>query len=158
MKIKTEKTEILINEIDQMIDGIRAEESLRKDQIESVCDIYQKSARNLIHYNAFRQHDLRSVQKKLKNLGMSRLANSSGHVYASLLNTRFILYSLIGNTEKSVKAGLSIKNGRKFLAKHTKELLGYRSKGRRVRIMVTQPTQAAYDYQMVFDMVKNGMN
>ena len=92
-------------------------------------------------------------------MALTRLAKSEGHLMSSLLKTRYILYSLMGQQPKiNPKAGLSIKNGKRLLNRHTKELLGYRSKGRRVRIMVTQPTQAAHDYQMVYDMVRNGMN
>ncbi len=159
MKIKTDKVRQLLNEIDQVIDHLRKAQFENQNWVETVCATYRKSARNLIHYRAFRSHDLRGVQKKLKNLGMSRLARSQGHVMASLINSKFILESLIEeNSPVKMKSGLSIKNGKKLLVNHTKELLGYRSKGRRVRIMVTQPTEAAYDYEMVQDMVKSGMN
>ena len=159
MKINAEKIRELIAQIDVIIAAIRQEETDAESLLAGIHPVYHKSARNLIHYNAFRKFDLRNTQKKLQKLGLTRLARAEGHLMSSLLKTRFILYSLLGEQPAiSPKAMLSIKNGKRQLSKHTKELLGYRSKGRRVRIMVTQPTQAAHDYQMVYDLVQNGMN
>ncbi|MEL7119583.1 MAG: pyruvate kinase [Bacteroidota bacterium] len=159
MKIKTEKINDLIKQVDEIVAVITKKEKEHKDLLKGLNPTYRKSGKNLIHYNAFRSQDLRSLQKKLRNLGMSRFARAQGHVKASLLNTRLILNSLAGtNHQKEVKSGLSIKKGKSLLVNHTKELLGYRSKGRRVRIMVTQPTQASHDYELVYNMVKNGMN
>ena len=158
MKIKEEKINLLIEQVDQILDALDEKEKNTKNWLDKVHHDYKKSARNLVHYMALRDQDLRSIQKKLRNLGMSRFANAQGHVKASLLNTQFILKSLLNKRpKKSQKSGLTIKTSKRLLINHTKELLGYRSKGRRVRIMVTQPTQAAYDYQLVHDMVKNGM-
>ncbi len=158
MDIKKAKIEHLIEEIDEIIHSIKNSAQKHTTIITSVNSTYQKSARNLIHYKEFRNHDLRKIQKKLKNLGLSRLANSGGHQLASLLKTKLILEKLLGKDSPNTKSGLSIKNGKKLLTNHTKELLGYRSKNRRVRIMVTQPTDAANNPQMVHEMVKSGMN
>ncbi len=159
MKIKEGKIRELITQIEVILEAIRLEESQFEDFLEHVSPEYLKSARNLAHYSTFRTFDLRTSQKKLQNLGLTRLAKAEGHLMSSLLKTRFILYSLVGDRPiVNTKAGLSIKNGKRLLNRHTKELLGYRSKGRRVRIMVTLPTQAAHDYQMVHEMVKHGMN
>ena len=159
MKVKTEKIRELISQIEIILEAIRIEEGKAEVLLSQVNKDYYKSARNLIHYNAFRKFDLRTTHKKLKHMGLTRLAKAEGHLMSSLLKTRYILYSLLGEQPiVNTKAGLSIKNGRRLLNRHTKELLGYRSKGRRVRIMVTQPTQASYDYKMVYDMVQNGMN
>ncbi len=159
MNINKEKVKELIEQIEIILDAIRLEEANAEALLMHINPEYFKSARNLIHYNAFRKFDLRTTQKELQNIGLTRLAKAEGHLLSSVLKTRFILYSLIGDipTENS-KAGLSIKNGKRLLNKHTKELFGTRPKGRRVRIMVTQPTQAAYDYSMVHEMVQHGMN
>ena len=159
MNINKEKVKELIAQIEIILDAIRLEEANAEALLAQINPEYFKSARNLIHYNAFRKFDLRTTQKELQNIGLTRLAKAEGHLLSSVLKTRFILYRLIGDipTENS-KAGLSIKNGKRLLNKHTKELFGTRPKGRRVRIMVTQPTQAAYDYPMVHEMVQHGMN
>jgi pyruvate kinase len=159
MKLKPNKIRQLIQEIDRIRKAAKQDADQQRTLIESVCPTYQRSAENLLYYTSLRKHDLRSLQKKLRNLGMSRLANSEGHVMASLLTTQYILNCLLNEQSSSIKKPKrSIKEGKKRLRHHTKELLGYRSKGRRVRIMVTQPSVAANNYQMVHDMVKNGMN
>ncbi|WP_420601788.1 pyruvate kinase [Flagellimonas sp.] len=159
MKIKEEKIKELIAQIETILEAIRLAEPEYKNLLEQVDPAYSKSARNLVHYNTFRTFDLRTTQKRLKNIGLTRLSKAGGHLKSSLLKTRYILYSLLGKPPiPADKAGLSIKNGKRLLTRNTKELLGYRSKGRRVRIMVTQPTEASSDYKIVHDMVGNGMN
>lgn len=159
MKVNPNKIKKLIAQIESLIEVLISEEQLFKDHFKSVRPYYLESAKNLIHYKSIRKVDLRNLQKKLQNLGLSRLAKAEGHIMSSLVKTRFILYKLLDEQPpNTIKSGLSIKNGKRLLNKHSKELLGYRSKGRRVRIMVTQPTQAAYDYDMVHEMVGRGMN
>ncbi len=159
MNINQESIERLINQMNALITEIESNEEKHQNLLNEINPEYYKSARNLIHYKTLRSHDIRKLQNKLKYLGLSRLANSSSHVKASLLNTKHILSSLIGGHENAQpKAGLSIKNGQKLQNKFTKELFGTKPKSRRVRIMVTQPTETAENYELVLDMVKNGMN
>lgn len=159
MNIKKEKIEALINQISGLEKSIIEEEKKHTEKIEAVYKEYKNSAKNLVHYLALRSFDLRDTQKKLQNIGMSRLARAEAHVQSSLLKTLFILKVLINEPLKPQKRkGLSIKKGKKLQKRNTRKLLGYRSKNRRVRIMVTQPTEAAYNYPMVYNMVKNGMN
>ena len=114
MKIKKEKIQDLIAQIEIILEAIRLEEARAETLISATHREYRKSARNLIQYNAFRKFDLRTVQKKLKHMALTRLAKSEGHLMSSLLKTRYILYSLMGQQPKiNPKAGLSIKNGKR---------------------------------------------
>jgi pyruvate kinase len=159
MKIQAEKIEKLLQQIDAFLLAIKEAEEDQSDTLAKIAKPYRKSARNLVHYRAFRKIDLRDFQKSMRQLGLSRFANAEGHIKASLLNTRLILQALINDDGKRMlKSGLSIKTSRRLLASHTKQLLGYRSPGRRVRIMVTQPSTAAENYELVEQMVKRGMN
>ncbi len=159
MKLKTERIATLLNDIETIIEALKKAERKKKPLIAQVTDTYRHSARNLIHYKALRKFDLRKIQKELEQLGLSRLARAEGHVLASLLQIRYVLQRLANpNEARHKKPKLSIKSGKKKLATHTRALLGYRSKGRRVRIMVTQPTEAAHNYELVHNMVKRGMN
>ncbi len=159
MKIDKERVIQLIDQLDQITKDLEEKEQVFDQAIEATCSEYRKSARNLIHYKAIRTIDLRPIQKALKNLGMSRLANAGSHVMDSLSLSRQILYCLIGQSvDDEANFDLTTKNSEEFLINNTKNLLGPLSEGRRVRIMVTQPTEAAYDYPMVLEMVKSGMN
>ncbi|HHP7242541.1 MAG TPA: pyruvate kinase [Cyclobacteriaceae bacterium] len=158
MKIQKQKAEELIKQIDGIIDAIKKANYTQNKALKKVCSVYTKSAENLINYKALRRFDLRVLQKDLEDMGMSRLELSEGHVMASLISTKQILQGLIGAEITMEKAGLSIKNANKLLDEHTEVILGEKDKDRRVRIMVTQPSEAANDYQIVYEMVKSGMN
>ena len=159
MKAKREKIERLIEQIDLLVQDARDYEREFESDLAEVHPRFRKSAENLLHYRAVRRHDIRDLQMKLGQLGLSRLARAQGHMLASLLGTRSILEAIIGNDPfHFAKTSVSIKRGEKLLRSHTKALFGNRSKGRRVRIMVTLPTEAARDYRLVHELVDAGMN
>lgn len=160
MKTKrTKKIERMIVRIDAIIDTAKEFEERYADALARVHPAYEKSARNLVHYRALRQHDLRKLQKQLGDLGLSRLGQAEGHVMANLRMTRSILQRFIkAKRLKIKKAAVTFKQAPKLLNTNTKALLGYRSKGRRVRIMVTLPSAAATDDALVHDLLASGMN
>jgi pyruvate kinase len=159
MKINKEKIEALIDQIDYLIEKIKTLEKKHENQLNLVCSEHKKSAKNLIHYLGMRSEDMRDLQNKLGRLGLSRFARAEMHVLASLNNSRFILQKMIDMPgDESEKSGLSFKRGEKILNKNTKTLLGYRAKGRRLRIMVTLPVEAAHNYALVEKFVVAGMN
>ncbi len=153
------KIERMIASVDALIENARALEAGYAEVLDRVHPAYQKSARNLVHYRAVRQYDLRKLQKQLGYLGLSRLGKAEEHVMANLLMTRSILQGFIKAKKLKIKkADLTFKQAPKLLTANTKALLGYRSKGRRVRIMVTLPSQAAEDGALVHDLLASGMN
>ncbi|MEM7108097.1 MAG: hypothetical protein AAF519_07710, partial [Bacteroidota bacterium] len=150
MKTNSDKIENSIAEIRLILNELIQEEIRQHQRTASVHPFFQKSASNLIHYRALRRIDITRLQKNLGNLGLSRIARSEAHVVASLQNCRDILKALIHDKSKDdPHPRISIKKARKLLTTQTKELLGYRSKGRRVRIMVTLPSDAAHNYDLV---------
>ncbi|MEO1433963.1 MAG: pyruvate kinase [Bacteroidota bacterium] len=158
-RLKEEKLQQTLRQIETLIANIKAAELKYADQLEQVHPIYRKSAANLIHYRTLREADLTDIQKQLGRLGLSRLAKAQGHVLASLYANKSILESLIsGKPIQWKRAPMGVKEGNKLTKSNAKSLLGYRSKGRRTRIMVTQPNTVAEDYQLAYDMVKSGMN
>ena len=153
-----EKLVTLFNEIEELIQYALEWEERYAEKIEQVHPKYTESARNLVHYSALKSKNLNSLQKKLGNLGLSRLSESEAHIMASLQTTRSILISMQNEKSKFLKHQLSFKKSRRLIRRNAKALLGYRSKGRRTRIMVTLPSKAANDYKLVHDLIKNGMN
>ena len=159
MKVPKSKVQRLIDRLDKLIDFVQNAEKDYKSYLEAVHPEYEKSARNLIHYRTVRSKDFTEIQKDLRSLGLSSMARAEDHVLASLQLTRSVLKGMI--TSKPVefdRCFLSIKKGQKLVRSHSKALLGYRSKGRRVRIMVTLSTEAAHDYKLVHALVESGMN
>src|SRR5262245_55732669 len=65
-------------------------------EIKKVVPDYQSSARNLLHYLALRQHDVRELQHELTMAGVSSLGRSEAHVLASLTAVIEILHRAQG--------------------------------------------------------------
>ncbi|SDQ06892.1 pyruvate kinase [Flagellimonas zhangzhouensis] len=159
MGINKEQLQTIALRIDEVIGLIQKENLENHALLDEVCPSYKKSAQNLSHYAAFRGFDARSMQKELKHLGLTRLANSEGNILGSLINLKEIVHSLLGDFPKSMDDDfLNIGEGKKLLQKHTDYLFGESGNHRRVRIMVTQPSEAANNYDLVLDMVKGGMD
>ena len=155
---KQDKIQGMIQSIDNIIESALTLESIYKESLEKVHPYYKQSAANLIHYRALRENDSNELQKNLGNMGLSRMAKNQNHVMESLQANRAILTAYLKGDFKKDRSPLSIKKSKRIQKKNSKTLLGYRSKGRRTRIMVTIPSEAADNYQLVESMIANGMN
>ncbi len=118
------------------------------------------SAQNLAHYLALREHDLRDLQVGLMPWGLSSLGRSEARVLPNLdavIATLGIICGEKGEVTKhpSIKAFF---RGEHILAHNVTELFGVQRSARRIRIMVTFPTEAAHDYTLVKELVQRGMN
>ncbi|MEM8926661.1 MAG: pyruvate kinase [Bacteroidota bacterium] len=159
MKIKEDVIHRIIGKLDAILAKMNEDEIHHAETMEDIDSYYKKSAQNLLNYVSFRSFDVREIQKHLKNLGLTRFVNAEGHIKASVLTIRHLLGLAVSHNEQAVlKKQWSIKKGRKLLNRNTKDLLGKGSTNRRVRIMVTQPREAANNYEMVREMVDMGMD
>ena len=118
------------------------------------------SARNLLHYLAFRRFDLRREQTRLAHWGLSSLGRSEGHVLYNLDAVLSGLDRLRGRPPalRPAPAVPDPERGRRILARNARSLLGPTRPGRGVRIMVTMPAEAAIDYHLVRELVDGGMD
>ncbi|HPR17489.1 MAG TPA: pyruvate kinase [Candidatus Cloacimonadota bacterium] len=155
---RKQKLTLLLAEIEELIVFIRQWEDKYADKIKQVHPKYTDSARNLVHYYALRSCKISGLQKRLGDLGLSRLSESEPHILASLSTTRSILMSMLKQKVKYPKVQPSFKRSRRLLSRNTKDLLGYRTKGRRTRIMVTLPDNATEDTELIRSLVECGMN
>ena len=129
MGVTQEQLQQMAAQIDHVIDLIQQQDLDNGKLMESVCPIYRESAKNLIHYAAFRSFDARKMQKGLKELGFTRLANAEGNILGSLINLKVIVNTLLGgNPDVAKNKFLSIGEGTKILKKHTNELFGKANK------------------------------
>ena len=122
---------------------------------------HKKSARNLMHYLALRRHDIRQLQEQLAALGLSSLGRTESHVLGGIESVLKVLRQLVGcewtpslEDERSV----DFAEGKTLLRANTDALLGPSPRKRGVRIMVTMPREAADDYQLVRQLLANGMD
>lgn len=147
------------------LDRIRARcVALERREGRSVAQVdrhFRPSARNLLHYVALRQQELRRVQDALSLRGLSSLGRCESHVLAALDAVRTLLALLPGG--RSTRAASGPANaprgaGVARLRRNTTALFGPPAEDRWVRIMVTLPTEAAQDYGLVRELVRAGMN
>ena len=149
-------------------DGVRelweSTAALERDlaaDLERVAPQSRASARNLVHYLAVRRHDIRSLQVQLGHLGLSSLGRIEAHVTAGLES---VLLALSRIADKPLPAVATrsrptfFREGDELLARHTDALLGPARTDRQVRIVVTLPTEAAWSYGLVRELVAAGMD
>lgn len=119
----------------------------------------QRSLRNFLHYCALRRHEIRPVQDRLAKLGLSSLGRSEAHVLASVDAVLRVLAVLGGVGEgPTSESAVGFDDGERLLEAHATQVLGPRPAGRRTRIMVTLPGEAALDAGLVRSLVQRGMN
>jgi pyruvate kinase len=148
----------LRTELDSLYADIQSVAAEGREFINGVPPNHRDSASNLIHYLALRCHDLRALQPRLSALGLSSLGRSEAHVMASVEAVRAALQALADHKDRRTSADADTSSKKEILTAHTRALLGPTPANRRVRIMVTMPTEAARDYSLVHELVRNGMD
>jgi pyruvate kinase len=147
--------------VEQLRRSALAIEEEYADTLEKTAPVLRESAYNLLHYLAVRRHDIRDLQRELERLGLSSLGRMEAHVMASLNTVLEILYVL---RERPVPESLrqdppiSFETGDAILAEHANAILGPRPADRNTRIMVTMPSEAADDPELIRDLAAGGMN
>ena len=95
----------------------------------------------------------------LSDLGLSSMSRAERKVQATIDTVLTHLHNLAGNEWKPRrKPPFCYQEGRQMLDENTIALLGDPTPGRRVRIMVTMPSEAADNYDLVKNLLQNGMN
>ncbi|OBS07988.1 pyruvate kinase [Acidihalobacter prosperus] len=119
-----------------------------------------RSALNLAHYLALRRHDLRPLQARLADLGLSSLGRSEGHVRATLDAVLAVLQCLAGTPVRAEAepAAVGADEARALLESRTQALFGAPPAARGTRIMVTLPSVAADDPAMIGTLLAEGMD
>ena len=148
-----------IARINEIIDRLELELRENSALLSHIDPVHRESLGNLIHYITFRKFNLTQLQGILRNLGITGFSHAEGHVMTSLLHSRFLLQRLLGEQEEFCEGQeVSISRSRELLWEHTEHVFGAEPIGRRVGIMVTQPTEAAYFPELVEQMIDAGMN
>lgn len=152
----------LLRQVEGLIDGCAALEAEHAADVAALPPDRQESARNLLHYLAVRQHDLRDLQHDLAELGLSSLGRMEGHVLATLQAVARALRALSGlpadgDATAAAFPARTMRDAAARLNAHADELLG--SAGdRHSRIMVTMPSEAATDPSVIAALVGAGMD
>ncbi|MDA3878628.1 MAG: pyruvate kinase [Halothiobacillus sp.] len=133
-------------------------EGQHADELARIDPHFQASARNLLHYLGVRQHDIRHLQRELAHLGLSSFGILESHVMASLNAVTQRLEDMAGKHESMpLPEPVDLKNGLRLLQEHTRSLLGDAQGDREVRLMVTLPSEAATDLNLIPSLIEAGM-
>jgi pyruvate kinase len=119
------------------------------------------SASNLAYYIALRRRDIRPLQTALTPLGLSSLGRSEGRVMANLDAVLATLGRMAGHAPEELPAHPPLRafmRGERHLERNAEAILGSPRPHRRVRIMVTMPSEAATDAAMVQELLARGMD
>ncbi|MBK8138667.1 MAG: hypothetical protein IPK52_23125 [Chloroflexi bacterium] len=119
------------------------------------------SGLNFAHYLALRRRDLRPMQAVLSPWGLSSLGRIEAHVQPNLDAVLTALAAISGvrrrDLPKRPRPNQFLRGDRR-LELNTAEVFGPGSAGRRVRVMVTLPSEAAREYPLVRELIEHGMN
>lgn len=140
-------------------DSLYAAEAAAVEQIAAVQPQHRSSARNLVHYVAIRQHDLRPLQISLSAYGLSSLGRTESEVLSWLLTVIETVAAMLEGRHRHEIWG-ALDSGDLVLERNTMATLGdvHSSADRDTRIMVTMPSEAADDDALVRRMGAAGMD
>ncbi len=148
--------------IQEIIERVLAREAEYETMLSQVDPSNLSSARNLVHYLTMRTFDLRTIQDQLAMLGISAIAHAEGYTLANLLNIHRLLQLLQGDRSEGKewdgRAPLNYRQSRSKLLTHTRELFGAGRPDCQARIMVTMPSEASEDYELLRDLIRAGMD
>lgn len=129
--------------------------------MERVHPTHRRGAENLVDYASLRRHDLRDLQDRLLDVGVSPLVGCEDDVEAALRAARAALAALEGQDPSRFADRKTTAQARSAgdaaLAAHAKALLGAPRPGRSGRVMVTLPASAADDPGLVVSLAERGM-
>ncbi len=120
---------------------------------------FRGSARNLVHYLALRETDIRELQEDLAVLGLSSLGRAERNVMGSVRAVHAALQRYSTGADAALspeREALELKNRR--AGSNKRAMLGASPDDRDVSIMVTLPAQAAENCGLVCEMMAAGMN
>jgi pyruvate kinase len=158
---KPTEPQILLHELQKIRQTViyEGQKIFRQWQPSITRQLFMDSALNLAYYLALRHDDLRQLQLALMPWGLSSLGRIEGRVLPNL----DAVIATLGAVCQQNSALLPIRPpleaffaGDSLLRQHTEEVFGKSSNLRQVRIMVTLPTEAADNYELVRELVQRG--
>ena len=145
--------------LQEIHDRARALEDKYAAELEQVHPELREGARNLVHYLALRKLDTQKLRKSLRRLGLYSLAHAEHNVLGVIGAVQHALGRLTDQQPPdadllSRALTMSWPNDEA----HKRAILGPSPEGRDVSIMVTLPTEAADNPELVTEMIAAGMN
>jgi pyruvate kinase len=147
----------LIPQVTGLYERALKHEREHTEGLQRVAEGYQDSARNLLHYLAIRQVDVRPIQMALAAIGLSSLGRMEAHTLSTLNAVLFALHRIADQDWKpAIRPPVNFDTGRMLLERHAQALLGSPAGRRSAPIMVTMPTEAAANPALAHDLLAAG--
>lgn len=156
-------TDALLDRLLPTLRAIRSEalatEGAWADELAKIEPSHRASARNLLHYLSVRKRDIRPLQQDLQSVGLSSLGIIEPHALASLNAVIHALEKLKGlPLSDGGDEPVDLRTGPLLLRDNASALLGPEPARRAVRIMVTMPSEAAGDPELIEQLLLAGMD
>ncbi len=124
---------------------------------------FTTSALNLAHYLALRRQDLRPLQDRLVQAGLSSIGHGEAYVLTNLDRVIDILGRTVAESDTPYPdIDLDLRpmdqEGARLLSQRIQQVFGPKPDNRLVRIMVTMPSEAAWNYPLVQALLDQGMD
>jgi pyruvate kinase len=149
----------LLGRLDSLLERLETVEAAWSEWLAAVAADYHASARNIVHYWAIRQIDLRELQHQLAGFGLSSLGRSEPHVQATRRIVRSAVMAMLEDGwQPPIASALGADEGGELLRSRTVDLAGPVPADRETRIMVTLPSEAATDPLLVRPQLERGMD
>jgi pyruvate kinase len=147
---------------------MRALEAEMADAIAAVPPGQRESATNLVHYVALRQRDLRALQERLAQHGLSSLGRVESCVLGGVLQASIRAHESLALRDGTCSpldrlrgagdAALTWSAARALLHQHTVDVFGPKPDDRHIYIMVTAPSVDEADSNWMVKLLCAGMN
>lgn len=147
----------LLHDLVRLRDEMDLAEIHAQHQLEAVLPRHRDSARNLVHYVSVRRHDLRPLQASLAAYGLSSLGRMESTVRSWVETVIETVRALDSHHPRGPIWG-PLDQGDALLQRNTHRLLGGVHGQRETRVMVTMPSEAASDPELVQRMGLAGMD
>lgn len=149
----------MITQVDGLLRALDAETERYAEQIAAVAPTHRGGAENLVHYAHLRTRDVRPLQAGLADVGATRLTTTEPSVRPRLQAARNVLGAFAGEDiipGEGTEDAFALAD--EVLEEHATTLLGATDENTHSRIMVTLPSEAATDPDLVRDFVAAGMD
>ena len=147
----------ILDALGALRDDLLEAEHSNTARIDAVAAPRRESARNLVHYVAFRRHELRPLQEALARYGLSSLGHLESNVLARMEELITTVTALLESHERP-PISHDLDRGRRLLRASRDLVLGTAHGPRSTRVMVTMPSEAADDPSLVARMGEAGMD
>ena len=150
----------LIEQLDDLLGQLDRVSEDAADMLAAVHPEHRAGAENLLQYAHLRTIDIRELQNRLHDLGVTSLTTAESGVYGRLVIARAVLRALDGDeVDTDVAEYIRLDDAADVaLDENSDCMFGLEREGVPARIMVTLPAEAADDAEMVLGFAEAGMD